>query len=117
MGFLTKVDEWKNPSDELETKTTFEVSLGGAAMRDRVAVHPVIDEFGGRRIAIYRRPDGCFVYAEEVRGCWGGDDEATWSSEYDHTPSGIYDSIETALREAERDIPWLRERLPKTTEP
>jgi hypothetical protein len=40
-------------------------------MRDRVAVHSVIDDVGGRRIAIYRRPDGCFTYAEEVRGCWG----------------------------------------------
>jgi hypothetical protein len=26
-GFLTKIDEWTNPSDELETKTTFEVTL------------------------------------------------------------------------------------------
>jgi len=38
------------------------------------------------------------------------------SSEYDHTPSGIYDSIETALREAERDILWLKEQLPKAGE-
>jgi hypothetical protein len=80
-------------------------------MRERVAIHPINDEVGGRRIAIYRRPDGCYVYAEEERGCWGDDREPTWSAEYDHTHSGIYDNPETALREAERDIFWLKQRL------
>jgi hypothetical protein len=80
-------------------------------MRERVAVHPVVDEKGGGRIAIYRRQDGGYMYAEELRGCWGEACEATWSSEYDHSQSGIYNSPETALREAERDILWLKERL------
>jgi hypothetical protein len=83
-----------------------------ADMKERVAVHPVVDEEGGRRIAVYRRPDGCYVYAEEKRVILPGDSEFTWTAKFDHqTRSGIYDSLETALREAERDILWLNEWL------
>lgn len=77
-------------------------------MRNRVAVHPVIDEEGGRRIAVFRRTDGGFMYAEEQRVCIDGTAEPTWTSQFDHdTRSGVYDSIETSLREAERDVLWL----------
>ena len=34
--------------------------------------------------------------------------EPTRSRECDHNPSGIYDSPETALREAERQFLWLK---------
>ena len=81
-------------------------------MRERVAVHPVVDEEGGRRIAIFRRGDGGYMYAEEQRVCLPGTAEPTWTSEFDHdTRSGVYDSIETTLQEAERDVLWLNRRL------
>jgi hypothetical protein len=88
-----------------------------ADMKERVAVHPVVDEEGGRRIAVYRRADGCYVYAEEERVCSSGDSETTWTPEFDHeTRSGRYDSLEAALGEAERDILWLRERLHRVSD-
>lgn len=81
-------------------------------MQDRVAVHPVMDERGGRRIAVYRRAGGGYVYVEEARFFEVGDSESSWEEVFDHdTRSGIYDSVETALREAERDVPWLNRRL------
>ena len=80
-------------------------------MQQRVSVHPCVDEDGGRRVAIYRRHDGCYRYAEETRACWGDDEESTWSPRNDAGHSGIYESPETAMREAERDIQWLKERL------
>ncbi len=80
-------------------------------MTERVAVHSVADEKGGRRIAVYRRPDGCYIYAEEWRVCFSVDSEFTWTEEFDHeTRSCIYDSPERALKEAERVVLWLRER-------
>ena len=47
----------------------------------------------------------------KVRVRWDMRGESTWAWEYDDTRSGLYDSPETALREAEREIVWLKERL------
>lgn len=87
-------------------------------MKQRVAVHPVVNQGDlWRRIAVYLRPDGCYQYVEETRVCLTHDYEFTWTAEFDHeTRSGIYDSPETALREAEREVSWLRERLPRASD-
>jgi hypothetical protein len=87
-------------------------------MRQRVAVHPVVNEGDvWRRVAVYLRPDGGYCYAEETRVCLTHDYEFTWTAEFDHnTRSGIYDSPEAALREAERDIVWLRDRLQQASD-
>jgi hypothetical protein len=81
----------------------------------RVAIHPVTDEANSRRIAIYRRTDGGYTYAQEERMQFTENAESVWSSQYDHdTRSGVYDSVETALEEAQRDVPWLSEMIAET---
>ena len=60
-----------------------------------------------RRVAIYQRADGSYCYAAEELTVHKG--ERLWLSEQDLNWTGIYDSVETALREAEGEIPWLRE--------
>jgi hypothetical protein len=78
-------------------------------MPDRVSVHPVYHRSGGYRVAVYRRPDGCYAYAVETRCLFPDAVESVWTADFDHSHSGVYDTPETALREAERDIPWLNE--------
>lgn len=49
------------------------------------------------------------MYAEEWRVLQGDANDSTWTTQFDsETWSGVYDSIETALHEAERDVVWLR---------
>ena len=81
-------------------------------MKERVAIHPVTDEENARRIAIYRRADGGYMYAQEQPVLFSGADESVWTSQFDHdTRSGIYDSVEKALEEAQRDVPWLNQLI------
>ncbi|MBM4259670.1 MAG: hypothetical protein FJ147_27705 [Deltaproteobacteria bacterium] len=81
-------------------------------MKERVAIHPITDEENARRIAVYRRSDGGYMYAEEQRVLFSGADESVWTSQFDHdTRSGVYDSIDKALQEAQRDVPWLNQQV------
>lgn len=84
-------------------------------MPGEILERAVYDQEGRRRLAIYRRRDGCYFYVEEAL-CdldknLGITDAIFW--EPVHTPgsSGIYDSPETALREASIEVSWVRERL------
>jgi hypothetical protein len=78
-------------------------------MPDRVSVHPVYHPSGRYRVVVYRRSDGCYAYAVEERCLFPDADESVWTADFDHSHSGVYDTPETALREAERDILWLKE--------
>lgn len=83
------------------------------AMPERVAVHPVYHPSGAYRVVVYRRADGCYVHAVEARCLFDADAEPDWTAEFDfhESRSGVYSSPETALSEAERDIPWLRSNI------
>jgi hypothetical protein len=83
-------------------------SFQEANMVERVSVHPVYHTSGAYRVAVYRRPDGCFAFAVEARCLLPEGDEPVWTADFNDSHSGVYDSPETALREAERDIPWLK---------
>jgi hypothetical protein len=81
-------------------------------MKERVAIHPVTDEENARRIAIYRRTDGGYMYAEEQRVLFSAAAESVWTSQFDHdTRSGVYDTVEKALEEAQRDVLWLSQKI------
>jgi len=82
-------------------------------MSARILVHSTYDVDGVRRVAIYRRPDGCYDYAVEER-CLSEDYELIWSPDFEPSASGVYDTPETALREAARDVTWLQGRTLST---
>jgi hypothetical protein len=56
---------------------------------------------GTERVLIMQRPDGAFTYRRQWRF-----EEGRWSSP--GPDCGIYDSIDTAEREARQRIPWLK---------
>ncbi|MBW3623444.1 MAG: hypothetical protein KY468_08545, partial [Armatimonadetes bacterium] len=58
-----------------------------------------------RRIAIYLRPDGCYTYRKE--SLCRHDGEEWWISDDELECPGIYDSPETAMREALTSGIWL----------
>ncbi len=74
-----------------------------------------------RRVAIYRRSDGCYVFAEEERDILDDEPSAVdtpfwltvYGPDYSHC-SGVYDSPETAVREAGFHITWLRDQASTT---
>ena len=76
-------------------------------MQERVSVHPVYHPSGAYRVAVFRRSDGCYRYAVEARCVLSAADKPLWTADLDHSRSGIYDSPEAALQDAERDIVWL----------
>jgi hypothetical protein len=80
-------------------------------MTERQLIHSVYDREGVHRVAIYRRPDGCFDYVAEVRYLDTVDDaDPSWMPDFEPGSSGIYDSPEAAMREAEIDVLWLTEQ-------
>jgi hypothetical protein len=80
-------------------------------MAERPLIRAVYDGEGVHRVAIYRRPDGCFDYAAEVRCLHSVEDVLpSWMPDFEPGSSGIYDSPETAMREAKIDVRWLAEQ-------
>jgi hypothetical protein len=87
-------------------------------MAERQLVHSVYDREGVHRVAIYRRPNGCFDYVAEVRYLdTVGDVHPSWVPDFEPGSSGIYDSTETAMREAEIDVRWLAEQARRLGDP
>ncbi len=84
-----------------------EQNLENFAMQERVSVHPVYHPSGAYRVAVFRRSDGCYRYAVEEICVLSAADKPLWTADFDHSRSGIYDSPEAALHDAERDIVWL----------
>ena len=83
-------------------------------MFDRVQVDAAYDQERMRRVVIYRRPDGCYVFAEEERAILDDEpaviDGPVWWPVCGPNYSGVYDSPETAVHEAGLHITWLRDR-------
>jgi hypothetical protein len=80
-------------------------------MAERRLIRAIYDGESVHRVAIYRRPDGCFDYAAEVRRLHSAEDVLpSWMPDFEPSSSGIYDSAETAMREAEIDVRWLAEQ-------
>src|SRR5688500_7308513 len=78
-------------SQELSAAFCMRLLLRSYRMRVRIAIHPIVDEEGGRRIAVFQRAGGGYMYAEEERVCQGDTAESTWISQFDHdTRSGVY---------------------------
>ena len=94
-----------------EDRSPRDLSPGGYEMAERQLIHSVYDREGVHRVAIYRRPDGCFDYVVEVRYLDTVDDvDPSWMPDFERGSSGIYGSPETAMREAEIDVRWLAEQ-------
>jgi hypothetical protein len=65
----------------------------------------IYDRDQTRRVGIYRRDDGSYRYADEE--LISHDGETFWVSVEEPEHTGIYDSVETAVREAQGQVPWL----------
>ena len=78
-------------------------------MAERQLIRAADDGEGVHRVAIYRRPDGCSDHAAEVRCDLVEDVLPSWMQGFEPSSSGIYDSPEAAMREAEIDVRWLAE--------
>lgn len=67
-----------------------------------IVVQEIYNKDRSRRVFIYRREDGLFSYEpwyyseDEYEMCWIG-----------QRCSGLYDSQETAIREAQANVDWL----------
>lgn len=57
-----------------------------------------------RRLSVVKRRDGLFCLREELR-LVGPDGQDDWATMY--TRPGLYDTVETALREAPFEVTWL----------